>query len=244
MYIWILLASIMVALTFFNLSPRSDKDGYISEAKAASVVSRFRIEHVAAMQATECDLIMKRNPSSSQNIMEIEYEGLQGFLPIGYQRVASFDPKHEIYCLAGKIESSPELSVNCAVSSYRYLISYVKIPDKWITKAGDEISPLPALTNFVAKSYVSGGMFGWTICDAENGCSLHHSRSDWDNVNNQNIDDDKFGVMMGDPTKRQGFVSGLMAEGGKFATECYGNACLFSYNKYNVKDTGGHCSEQ
>lgn len=242
MYIWILLASIMVALTFFNLSPRSDKDGYISEAKSASVVSRFRIEHVAAMHATECDLIMKRNPSSTQNIMEVKYDALQSFLPIGYKPVGSFVPKHEIYCLAGKIETSPELSANCALSSHRYLISYVKIPDKWITKAGDGISPLPALTNFVAKSYVAGGMFGWTICDGVNGCSLHHSRSDWDNIKNENANDDKFGVMMGDSTKRQGFVSVLMADGGKFATECYGNACLFSYNKYNVKNTGDHCS--
>lgn len=243
MYIWILLATIMVALSFFNLSPRSDKEGYITEGKASAVVTRFRIEHVAAMRATECDLINKRSPTDMYNVINVDMqdENVRAFLPVGYRSLDNFMPKHNIYCLADRIEMSPELSTSCALSANRYLISYAKIPDRWITKSGDRVSPLPALTNYLAKNKVAGGIFGWTICDAENGCTLHLSQTEWDN--NEDAADDQFGIVLRGEGERQGFVNVLMEDGGAFADECFGSACLISYNRYYVKNTGNHCAQ-
>ena len=45
MYIWILLATIMVAFSFYNISPRADKENYINEAKTSIIVNRFKMAH-------------------------------------------------------------------------------------------------------------------------------------------------------------------------------------------------------
>lgn len=61
MYIWILLATIMVALSFFNVSPRSDKDHALNEVRAATVTNRFKIEHAAMLKTMECEIIYQKN---------------------------------------------------------------------------------------------------------------------------------------------------------------------------------------
>ena len=61
MYIWILLATIMVALSFFNLSPRADKEHALNEIRAATVVNRFKAEHVAMQKTMQCEIVKNRN---------------------------------------------------------------------------------------------------------------------------------------------------------------------------------------
>lgn len=73
MYIWILLATIMVALSFYNVSPRADKDHVLNEVRAATVSNRFKIEHKAILKTMECEIMYQRNdgcwdtPSHSGN---------------------------------------------------------------------------------------------------------------------------------------------------------------------------------
>ncbi|MBR1825714.1 MAG: hypothetical protein IJ770_03915 [Alphaproteobacteria bacterium] len=61
MYIWILLATIMVAMTFFNVSPRVDKEHALNEIRAATVTNRFKAEHEAMLKTMECEIMYNRN---------------------------------------------------------------------------------------------------------------------------------------------------------------------------------------
>lgn len=61
MYIWILLATIMVAMTFFNVSPRVDKEHALNEIRAATVTNRFKAEHEAMLKTMECEIMYGQN---------------------------------------------------------------------------------------------------------------------------------------------------------------------------------------
>ncbi len=61
MYIWILLATIMVALAFFNVSPRVDKEHALNEIRAATVTNRFKAEHEAMLKTMECEIMYGQN---------------------------------------------------------------------------------------------------------------------------------------------------------------------------------------
>ncbi len=109
MYIWILLATIMVALSFFNVAPRADKEHALNEIKAATVVNRFKAEHVAMLRNIECEIILRRNdqywdgaddtnPTSASGPVRVTNstsfiaEGLKAYtkfedhLPVGYMQ--------------------------------------------------------------------------------------------------------------------------------------------------------------
>ncbi len=65
MYIWILLATIMVALSFFNTSPREDKADVYQAVRATTLVNKFRSHHLAYFRTVECEYIY-----DAQNIEE------------------------------------------------------------------------------------------------------------------------------------------------------------------------------
>jgi len=47
MYLWVLLATFMVALLSFNISVRPDADRQYTEAKAQTIITKFRVQHNA-----------------------------------------------------------------------------------------------------------------------------------------------------------------------------------------------------
>lgn len=59
MYIWILLATIMIGLNFFNLSVRPDKDGAYAEVKASVNVTRFKLENMAVARFLQCETLLR-----------------------------------------------------------------------------------------------------------------------------------------------------------------------------------------
>ena len=155
MYIWILLATIMVALSFFNLSPRSDKGNAVNEIKATSLLNRFKIEHVAIYKTMECDAVLHvdslQNPSthtggwtegSDENSIVLDVSKTSGAkpdlgyikfsdnLPIGYDLSTSpvaQNVKHTILCLSKPLEDPDTEYRNCFSTGYRYMISYMQI---------------------------------------------------------------------------------------------------------------------
>ena len=58
MYIWILLATIMIGLSFFNLSPRPDKENAYTEVKASTAVTRFKLENMAMTRFMQCEVLL------------------------------------------------------------------------------------------------------------------------------------------------------------------------------------------
>lgn len=189
MYIWILLATIMVALSFYNLSPRSDKENVFSDVKAATVVNRFRIEHLAAMHAIECELI-KNGGSYSNPTTKVTKDSTYGStsfqanLPIGYDLAgSSLDITHKAFCFQENIIRNPEAEKSGSCSSQnKYMVSYVPIPERWLSKKsrvyttsdGTEyeiVTPVPSFTNFMARDLSRMRNTGWVFC-AGGGCHL------------------------------------------------------------------------
>lgn len=68
MYIWILLATIMVALSFFNVSPRADKEHALNDIKAATVVNRFKAEHEAMLKNFNCEILFRMNTADQSSV--------------------------------------------------------------------------------------------------------------------------------------------------------------------------------
>ena len=143
MYIWILLATIMVALSFLNTSPREDKADVFREVRAASFVNRFRVEHIAFMQTIECPFIYNiHNYTNGQVFGETDktnsYTSYQDNLPVGYNEGDSdISIHHYVYCFKKDETMSKDTETDrptvgegasCTSSEYRYAISFAQIP--------------------------------------------------------------------------------------------------------------------
>mgnify|MGYP004586280417 CR=1 FL=1 len=144
MYIWILLATFMIALSFLNLSPRQDKQSVFSEIKAASHINRFRAEHVAATRTMECELLYNGSRYSSEYLispdLNVGYTSVSNNLPLGYDTTVNIgEVFHYAYCFKKPISDEAELSTNCGSSEDRYVISFVQLPARWISKEETKI---------------------------------------------------------------------------------------------------------
>lgn len=203
MYIWILLATIMVALSFFNVSPRADKENAVNEVKASLIINRFRAEHLAMARTMDCEIIRRLNNTGWRNIeaqnpydkvfpiskdIALPYTRYKCNLPLGYEANSSIlDVHHLIICLNKRLEDPDQednLPTDCGTGRYRYMVSYAAIPDRWLSKDSADLDhygvarPLPVLVNLMAKASSYGCVYGWADC-AESGtsskveCDLH-----------------------------------------------------------------------
>ncbi|MBP5352979.1 MAG: hypothetical protein J6Y91_04365 [Alphaproteobacteria bacterium] len=202
MYIWILLATIMVALSFMNISPRPDKDNAVNEVRAASVINRFRAEHTAMLRTIECEAILgidtKKDPtdgsggwtSNSENSAveitkdpngdyDLGYIKYSESLPVGYDLTnTAVNVKHYVFCVNGNLEKEGIGYANCLHTGRRYFVSVMPVPNKWRAKTTNEngnIMPLPLFSNFMTDEGFSGMSYGWTECNgnAMPECLLH-----------------------------------------------------------------------
>ena len=184
MYIWILLATIMVAFSFYNLSPRMDKDNSIAETKASVLVARLKIENKAIAEAFKCDLMYNAGSYEMTVAKDIDIEKdnpiygdtIKTNLPIGYD-VEKSSVLHQIICLDSDI-SNPNAKITDCVglsSAYpEYIFSFMQIPERWLTKDGSN-QPLPALLNHLSDIRSSHMHFGWVEhvdedCYEDNDC--------------------------------------------------------------------------
>ena len=258
MYIWILLATIMVALSFFNLSPRQDKDHSVNEVKAATVVNRFKAEHLAMARYMECEIVKQTNNSnwdgaegtrsSEAGPVEVKYNGkdsetepalsyakVSDFLPIGYDHSSAIQIKHLIYCIDDKAEADGDRHyVACNKTRDRYLVSYAQIPDKWLSHeeiSGKSRTPAPLFMTFVSKSTSGGSTYGWTDC-MDNTCILRGYSS-------------RAGKYTRDQNKTQIYeytlLSGKSILWSVAKTDCRAHPCLFAYMHLPVSDVANHC---
>ncbi len=257
MYIWILLATLMVALSFFNLSPRQDKDHAVSEVKAATVVNRFKAEHLAMAKYMECEIVKQTDNSdwdgiegarTSANLpVEISYGGsaastsprlsytkVSCYLPQGYE-YSDTDIRHFIYCLDDDVEKTgTRQHVACNLTSKRYLVSYMKIPDKWLSHEeieGKSRTPNPMFMGFVAKPTSGGSTYGWTDC-VDDKCILrgYSSRS-----GKYNRDENKTQIY------EYTLLSGKSILWSEAKSDCRAHPCLFAYMHLPVSDVANHC---
>ena len=319
MYIWILLATIMVALSFLNLSPRADKDNTINEIKAAIVVNHIKAEHYAMLKTMECEFLMNNysTPSDSNdswlgdtygtqqaiyiqacdeekaiafynnqdgnwdsecgghqfkllNKTGVEYNNYYNNLPIGYSVSSDSyfgEVFHAVVCLNRPVEEiyvwvplenedgTPKLNEdgnqmqekqidNSAFSyvpcneegAYRYLVSFMQIPHRWLSKTNAE--PLPDLLGLMSKQTGANGTYGWTDCRSGN-CYLRGYSA-------------KVGVLEINENTKQASpkytsisTSASIWSDNKFSSTCKnsGTPCLLAYDKFPTVDRGGHCKK-
>lgn len=197
MYIWILLATIMVALSFFNTSPREDKASVFTEIKASTFINRFRAEHTGYFRTLECDIIYNSNryensiiPIQKSDVENLGYTSLASNLPIGYNEEDNGQViYHGIYCFDKDLREEGAALTNCNTAAQRYLFSFSGISERWTSKAKYSITlpdtvtasysgevveisaPVPAFSNYLAKELHGIKNTGWMYC-ANNKCYL------------------------------------------------------------------------
>lgn len=197
MYIWILLATIMVALSFFNTSPREDKASVFTEIKASTFINRFRAEHTGYFRTLECDIIYNSNryensiiPIKKSDVENLGYTSLASNLPIGYNENDNGQViYHGIYCFDKDLREEGAALTNCNTAAQRYLFSFSGISERWTSKAKYSITlpdtvtasssgkvveisaPVPAFSNYLAKELHGIKNTGWMYC-ADNKCYL------------------------------------------------------------------------
>lgn len=272
MYIWILLATLMVALSFFNLSPRPDKDHALNEIRAATVVNRFKAEHLAMAKYMECEIVKQvnnanwdgpsnNNRSSADGPVKVIYAGddnvwpnlyytkFSCYLPRNYDYSKDIvDVKHFIFCLDGIVEEDgPRNFKACNETSYRYLVSFAQIPDRWrshdwIGKGASK--PAPLFMSFVSKPTSGGSTYGWTDC-TEDGCILRgyssragkYSRDDKKTQIYEYTLLDKDSILW---NKEQARASAEDTAVSAF-DYCKLRPCLFAYMYLPTADVSNHC---
>lgn len=197
MYIWILLATIMVALSFFNTSPREDKASVFTEIKASTFINRFRAEHTGYFRTLECDILYNSNryensiiPIQKSDVENLGYTSLASNLPIGYNEEDNGQViYHGIYCFDKDLREEGAALTNCNTAAQRYLFSFSGISERWTSKAKYSITlpdtvtasysgevveisaPVPAFSNYLAKELHGIKNTGWMYC-ANNKCYL------------------------------------------------------------------------
>lgn len=253
MYIWILLATIMIALSFFNLSPRADKEGVFTEVKAESLVSRFRTEHAAFSRVAECKLI--RESASAPIVSKFaptegsidEYIWENRSLPIGYTRGSDLNVYHYTFCLRSDVTKGDSplmpISNDCTntpvAQAYRYSVSFAPLTTRWRSKI-DSGDVIPVLNKALSRQYVKGSVLGLVNCSgddtkAEN-CSFHGSPT-YEKANEAGITRLSFEPGAGDD-----FYNVLFANE-DFAGKCSGNICFFAIHKLSNRDVDKHCEK-
>lgn len=253
MYIWILLATFMIALSFLNLSPRQDKQSVFSEIKAASHINRFRAEHVAATRTMECELLYNGSRYSSEYLispdLNVGYTSVSNNLPLGYDTTVNIgEVFHYAYCFKKPISDEAELSTNCGSSEDRYVISFVQLPARWISKEETKIkignvedsviTPLPAYTNFLAKELTGVKNTGWLWCGSDSKCHLA-GRATLQTINYvETSGNDKSNVMK---YVKFTFPKAIL-DNTNFKNKCNsGLPCLFAFDKLHNSDKNMHC---
>ena len=300
MYIWILLATIMVALSFFNISPRADKENTVNEVKASLIVNRFRAEHLAMARTLECEVIRRSDNSDWRETFpvsfkkeadgsgsatikftsprdsypvtwDLPYTQYKCNLPMGYELDSPLlEVRHAIICTDKRLED-PDQTDNVAVQCqrlghgrYQYIVSYAKIPDRWITKETvkyddefDVARPLPALANLLAKATSYGSVYGWTDCAERNvggspkvECDLRGYNARVLRIQEQEADEDEENgaePQKVDPDRKVlGYTvinkSAPVWNIPDFADMCNSTIpCLFAYERFPTSDNAYHC---
>ncbi len=152
MYVWMLLATFIVALASFNLAPRADTRVKQLEPLAEAAVTKFAIQHDAAVQYAKKQKIAHALAQGEINKSEFE-----DYLPLGFiWKQGEYTSK--IYCLnrgeyADKTNEDGSIvlnengypvretvlypaiaeSGNCndVDISGNYVITYGKVPERW-----------------------------------------------------------------------------------------------------------------
>ncbi len=174
MYIWVILATFMVALYSFNLTFRADLRSVEVEPVARALISKLIIKQQAAGRYirgntpphayttdAEGNTIASDTITYSAGILTLDQlqpsEGVT-YLPYGYKDDGTVTT--EIYCID---RNDPKTARNCSDdNAVRYLVAYMPIPQRWLNvKTGLPNNDL----NAAMKELIGyDSSFGYPVC--------------------------------------------------------------------------------
>ena len=263
MYIWVLLATLMVALNFYNLPPRRDLENIYNETRVVTLANRFRHEHLAFKNATECEMInnsilgekeylrLYQNLDAVGGGLTINYTSKRQNLPIGYDdNHGQFEQiSHNIVCV--KKEGNEEKPSSCNSAEKKYAISIVKLGERWINKnlvlktiegaSGEENievrAPVSILTNYLAKAAARTKFTGWVWYDGAN----YHLEGF---ANSYSVEAVKETDEHGNTKYKAQFKKYEFPEQIKSVLDanCKTEPCLYAADVYKNSDVSGRCA--
>lgn len=162
MYVWMILATFIVMLAAFNLSPRADLQRQQDMPLAEAAITKFLVQHDAAIKYAKSQLALKHNnPTSSYGITagditvcnSANVGTLCPYLPTGfkYEDNLYFST---IYCLNAKtykddgtvdkvegVEAVDSSQCNDNGHNAIYVITYGRVPQRWKNVSTNRILP-------------------------------------------------------------------------------------------------------
>jgi hypothetical protein len=178
MYLWVIIATFITILYSFNISVRADLDRVHAETKAGVVVTKFFAQHNAVkdyLNSQATDKIGQSTvpyyPGDGCNITIEKDKGntelktlVTDYLPVGYAEDTEITTK--VFCLEnGDPEADQCVSGvdgSCCSDEYTgiYVVSFRKIPSRWINKVTK--MPNADVLGYMAKARGFGKSFGYT----------------------------------------------------------------------------------
>ena len=167
MYIWVILATFIVAIASFNLSVRSDIRQIYVAPQAEATISKLALQHEAA----EDYVRYQAKSNGAYTAGEVDPASLSSYLPEGFtiDEGAAIDEAHNysfVYCLDTGTPNLSTKSSTCSGDSYRpYVITYGCIPQRW--KSLSDGRPRTELISAMYNVFGFGGHIGYTIRPSE-----------------------------------------------------------------------------
>lgn len=179
MYLWVIIATFITILYSFNISVRADLDRVHAETKAGVVVTKFFAQHNAVKDYLNSQATSKIGQSRVPYFPGDGYnsstcvEGsekcdlssyVETYLPVGY--IEDTEVVTKVFCLENGDPEAEQCTSgvggSCCSDEYTgiYVVSFRKIPSKWINKV--TTMPNADVLGYMAKARGYGKSFGYT----------------------------------------------------------------------------------
>jgi len=190
MYLWVILATFVVAILSYNLSVRPDTDRAFNETKAQTVIAKFKAQHNAfasfiyarRLSLTDaqiggittvkyCSGVGYANGEIIGNSCNgftdpsITKEAVGNYMPIGYKAQTGIYSK--VFCFKGEAEDYTKTcdadGVACCADTDAkvYVVSFQTIPSNWINHTTN--TPTTDMQVSMAGTKGYGSTFGFNV---------------------------------------------------------------------------------
>lgn len=186
MYLWVVLATFIVAILSYNLSVRPDMDRTYMETKAKTAIARFKLQHKAFHSYIDSKRLKLDEQTFGSTVDyvsgvgynnhhklgtlsdKIRVEDIESFLPAGY--TPRSDVYSKVFCFAksGTNSLEAEYPETCEQSmtstccsgedTIVYVASWEQIPSNWLNKSG---KPTSDMMISISKTDGYGKTFGY-----------------------------------------------------------------------------------
>lgn len=193
MYLWVLIATFMVALLSYNLSVRPDADRAYMETKAQTIVAKFKAQHNAfRLYIDSLKIKQDEERETVDYVSDLGYNNgkliyhheevsdsdlsasdVAKYQPFGYHPQS--DVYSKVYCMVERddeIQTCEEYyhdDTCCAFPEVTvYVVSWQSLPSRWVNKSDDDVYiPTSDMMSVISKIDGFGDRFGYADYQAQ-----------------------------------------------------------------------------